>query len=183
HEAGWFDAGDRRSDAGTGGKRDSQQVAKPRDRWRSRGCAGDVDEQERNAGAKQRVEEIDHPGDTLYVLPNSSTYVRGYPLKRTPGLRRSSGSSARLMARMAATSGSPRSGTSQRTLATPIPCSALTAPPIWIASARTASSTDSSSGSGPRTLTWRLPSPTWPYTKVRASGSTPRIASRTSISN
>jgi len=65
HEAGWFDAGDRRSEAGTGGKSDSQQVAKPRDRWRSGGRAGDVDEQERNAGAKQRVEEIDHPEGPL----------------------------------------------------------------------------------------------------------------------
>ena len=57
--------------------------------------------------------------------------------------------------------------------ARPTPCSALIVPPHAATSRRTASSTASSSGRGPSTLTWTLPSPRWPKRIVRAPGATP----------
>ena len=75
---------------------------------------------------------------------------------------------------MARSSPSGRTSPSQRALATPMPCSALIVPPHAAASASTASSTVSSSGSRPSTLTWTLPSPRWPKRTTRASGARPR---------
>ena len=78
----------------------------------------------------------------------------------TPGLNRPSGSSACLIAGMAAISAGERVRCSQPILARPTPCSALMLPPISATRRSTASSTaSSSSAGGPTTLTWRLPSP------------------------
>ena len=80
----------------------------------------------------------------------------------TPGFMIPSGSRACLIARMAATSDADRSRASQAFLATPMPCSALIEPRRSTTRSSTASPTASSSGSGPTTFTWMLPSPTWP---------------------
>src|SRR5215475_10830194 len=80
---------------------------------------------------------------------------------RTPGFSGPSGSSAALMAEISA---GGLVQPSQPVLALPTPCSAATDPPCAAASRATASSTCVSPGSGPSTLTCRLPTPTWPNT-------------------
>jgi ATP-dependent helicase/nuclease subunit A len=82
--------------------------------------------------------------------------------KITPGLRIPWGSSACLMARIAAISAGERVRCSQGNFATPIPCSALMLPPSSATRRRTASSARSSSVSSPRMFTCRLPSPACP---------------------
>ena len=63
------------------------------------------------------------------------------------------------MARIAAISAADRLSPSHRALARPMPCSADTDPACAATSRYTASSAESSSGSGPSTFTCRFPTP------------------------
>ena len=64
-----------------------------------------------------------------------------------------------------------------------MPCSALIDPPRSTTRPSTRSSTASSSAGGPTTLTWMLPSPTWPNSKVRAPGYAASTRATTSSQN
>src|ERR1035438_2478185 len=83
-------------------------------------------------------------------------------------------------ARMAAISAADRLRWSRPALARPIPCSAEIVPPKAAARRSTASSAASSAGSGPSTLTCRLPAPMCPNTITRQSGP---AATRTAASS
>ncbi len=82
-------------------------------------------------------------------------------LNNTPELSTPAGSSARLRARITATSPSPRSRANHRRFATTMPCSALIDPPWATTAPSTASSRrPSSAGATSVTFTWMFPSAT-----------------------